>query len=402
MARNQTPSTTQATRRLLRRRWMLATALVGGVLGGSLPATAADRITWLTGPALVRQMDQPVGVAWSRTPLRDSLERLSVSVARPRRLAVMLDRRVDPGQKLDLELNDVPLREAIMQIAGHCDLGVSMFGPVVYIGPRHVTERMRTLVALRNEDVRQLPRRQQRTFMQLRPWRWNELTTPRALLGSLEKEMGISIGGLARVPHDLWPAMDLPPLSLVDRLTLLGGAFDLTFRIAPNGRSVELVSIVPPVFLERSYSYRQRGGRLPKGLVALVPQATLEIANDRLIVRGLLEDHEIVADVLQGKLVSSAGRAQNHAHPGEKVFTLVVEPQPVGPLVRQIARQLGLELIFHQAALEAAGVSLETVVSFDVQSVPLDQLLQAALKPAGMTFSRQGKTIEIRPASAGR
>jgi len=314
----------------------------------------------------------------------------------------MLDRRVDPGQKLDLKLNDVPLREVFLQIAGQFDLGVSMFGPVVYIGPRHVTERMRTLVALRNEDVHQLPRLQQRTFMQLRPWSWNELSTPRALLESLETEMGISIGGLAHVPHDLWPAMDLPPLSLVDRLTLLGGAFDLTIRIAPDGRSVELVPIVPPVYLERSYSYQQRGGRLPGELVSLVPQATLEIANNRLIVRGRLEDHEIVADFLQGKLVGRAGRAQNHAPPSEKVFTLVVEPQPVGPLVRQIARQLGLELTFNEAALDAAGLSLETVVSFDVQSVPLDQLLQAALEPAGMTFLRKGKAIEVRPAPTSR
>ncbi len=402
MARNQTTRTIQDPGRLPRRGWALAVVLMGGMLGGGFTATAADRTAWLTGPALVRQLDQPVGVVWSGAPLRDSLERLSFSVARPRRLAVMLDRRVDPGQKLDLELNDVSLRDAIMQIAGHCDLGVSLFGPVVYLGPRHVTERMRTLVALRNEDVRQLPRRQQRIFTQLRPWRWDELTTPRALLASLETETGISIGGRARVPHDLWPAMDLPPLSLVDRLTLLGGAFDLTFRIAPNGRSVEWVPIVPPVFLERSYSYPQRGGRLPKGLVELVPQATLDIANDRLIVRGRLEDHEIVTDFLQGKLVGLAGRARNHAPPGEKVFTLVVEPQPVGPLVRQIARQLGLELTFNQAALEAAGVSLETVVSFDVQSVSLDQLLQAALEPAGMTFSRRGKAVEVRPAPATR
>ena len=311
----------------------------------------------------------------------------------------MLDRRVDPGQKLDVELRNVSLREAITQVARRCDLDVSVLGPVVYLGPRTVTERLRTLAELRRGDVRELPRRRQRAFVEARPWHWDDLATPHELLAGLAEETGVAIRGRERVPHDLWPAMDLPSLSLTDRLTLLGAAFDLTFRIAPDGRSVELIPSEPAVVLQRDYPLVRRGRAITKQLANLVPDAAIRVERGRLIVRGRLEDHEIVADLLDGKSVRSVERPRGKMPAGEKVFTLTVEQQPVGPLVRQLCEQLGLDVRFDQAALDAAGISLDVIVSFRVQQVGLDELLRAALEPAGMTYTKQGGAVEVRPAS---
>ena len=58
---------------------------------------------------------------------------------------------------------------------------------------------------------------------------WDELAEPRTLLAALARENGLEIEGLDRVPHDLWPAADWPPMSLVDRLTLIAQACVLVF-----------------------------------------------------------------------------------------------------------------------------------------------------------------------------
>ena len=244
-----------------------------------------------------------------------------------------------------------------------------------------------------------MPGRRQTAFAELHSWHWDELTTPRELLAGLEADSGVTIRGRERVPHDLWPALDLPPLALTDRLTIFCSAFDLTFRIAPDGRSVELIPIEPPVVLQRSYSFAQSGRGLSRQLANLVPEAAVRIEHDQLIVRGRLEDHEVVADLLQGKPLSRAEHPSSDAPSGEKVFTLSVKQQPVGPLVRKLCQKLGLDVRFDHVALETADVSLETLVSFRVQQGTLDELFRAALEPAGLTFSRQGKVLEVRPAS---
>jgi hypothetical protein len=361
---------------------------------------AAEPIDWLTDAALAGQLERPFDGSWSGVPLRDIVMSLSTVVTHPKRLAIMLDRRVDPGQKLDLKLHNVTLREAITQVARRCDLEVSVLGPVVYLGPQTTVERLRTLAELRRLEVLELPRGRQRAFVNARPWHWNDLTTPRELIAGLTEETGVAIRGHERVPHDLWPAADLPPLALSDRLTLLGSMFDLTFRIAPDGRSVELIPVEPAVVLERSYSLAQSRRGLTKQLASVVPEAAIRVENGQLIVRGRLEDHELVADLLQGKSVRRVERRRAGAPAGEKVFTLTVKQQRVGPFIRQLCKQLGLDARFDQAALDAAGVSLDTVVSFRVQQATLDELLRAALEPAGMTFSRQGRAVEIGPTPA--
>ena len=43
-----------------------------------------------------------------------------------------------------------------------------------------------------------------------------------------------------RIPHDLWPAGNLPELSLAEQLTVLLIGFDLTFELRPEDRRLRL------------------------------------------------------------------------------------------------------------------------------------------------------------------
>ena len=175
------------------------------------------------------------------------------SLSREKRTATLLDRRVDPEQKIDAQISDVPLRAALQQIAEKHGLGVSILGSVIYVGPAEAAARLRTLAALRADDARRLPLPAARKFQRTKPMHWNDLAAPRGLLTKLAEENGLELTGLDLAPHDLWAAADLPPLSLTDRLTLIAVQFDLTFDVQSAGAGLRLAPLPRRVALTRNY-----------------------------------------------------------------------------------------------------------------------------------------------------
>jgi hypothetical protein len=350
---------------------------------------------WLTGRALETRLTAPVGVEWSHSPLREAIR----SLAQANQTAVMLDRRVDPGQPLSASFREVPLEDLLRQVAENRGLGLVRFGPLIYLGPPGFTARLRTLAAIRLEELRKLPAGTGQKFIKSQRLRWDDFAEPRKLLENLAQENGIALAGMEQVPHDLWAAADLPPLSLVDRLTLLAGQFDLTFRINTSDTTVTLVPIPANVTLVRSYP----GGRQPSQLLAkwrqTAPQSRITQEGDRIVVAGLLEDHERLTATSRPSSRPAAKSTANQE--ANQRFTVREAHGPLGTLLQQMAGRLNLDVKIDRQALQSAGVSLEQNIAFSVEDATLDELLQAALKPAGCTFRRLGKVVEVLPAKQG-
>jgi hypothetical protein len=356
-------------------------------MAAAVQARADDPpIDWLTGPALRQQLAQPIKLSWSGVPIRRGLTVL----ARSQRVAILLDRRVDPGAQLRASLQDVPLEMALERLARAERLGLSWYGPLVYFGPPEPTRRLRTLAALRSDEAKSLPAKARLPFTRQRPWQWQDFATPRKLAEQLAAEAKIELTGLEQIPHDLWAAADLPPLSWIERLTLIGNEFDLTFEFSSDGGAVRLIPVPADAVIERTYA----GGSDPEALARRwsqeAPEAEIKVADGKLVVRGAIEDHE--------RLRGEQSRAAKAAAGGVEVYTLAVREQPLGPVLEELKRRLGLELHVDEAALQAADISLNRRVSFNVEQASLDELFQAALKPAGLTFRRREKTLDIFPA----
>lgn len=366
-------------------------ALIAGLIAGGLAASgsrvarAAESDEWLTGPALRQQLAQPVKLAWTDVPLRKGLADLS----RSQRVAILLDRRVDPGTLLGESLQDVPLEIALERLARSQQLGVSWYGPLVYLGPPTAAHRLRTLAALRTSDAKSLPTKRRLPFTRQQPWRWEDFVTPRELIESLAAEAKIELSGTEQIPHDLWAAADLPPLSWVERLTLIANEFDLTFEFDSDGGRVTLIETPSQVTLERSYAAGKDPQRLLKKWAQAAPNAQLEAAGEKIIVRGTVEDHE---------MINGKSQAAKPAAGGTEVYTLAVRDQPLGPVLKELGQRLALQLHIDEPALKAADISLDRRVSFSVDKVSLDELFQAALEPAGLMFRRRDKTLDIYPA----
>jgi hypothetical protein len=218
-------------------RWLAAIATAVGVCASANFCWAAERVKWATGAELQKRLAQPVSIVWQNNPLRNAL----AGVSRSQRVAILLDRRADPGQKLDLKLTDTPLHSVLQTIADRCGLEVTRLKDVVYFGPPAAAAQLRPLSDEFAQAARRLPKTAQRKFFLSRSMAWEDLSTPRDLLTELARQNDLELVGLDRVPHDLWAAADLSPMTLVDRLSLIAVQFDLGFQIGSNGRRLELV-----------------------------------------------------------------------------------------------------------------------------------------------------------------
>lgn len=323
------------------------------MIGKVIPA--ADRTIWTTGAEIQQRLSQPIDILWSGTSLRSAIE----SLARSQQVAILIDRRIDPGQKLNLAIKDTPMELVLQAIADQHGLGVSRLGAIVYLGPMSVARRLRPATLAFGKAVRQLPTITQRRFFQSKALAWENLATPRELLAQLGRQNGIELVGLEQVPHDLWAAADLPPASLIDRLSLIAVQFDLTFKVAAGGTRLDIVPM-PDNLPEVPEQHRTASSpqMTPKPSVA-APSTSVE----RI-----------------------------------RIQRLSVQSEPLGPILRKLSDRLGLELHIDEKALEAAGISLDQRVSATIENATVDELFRQLLQSTGLKAERRRKFVEIVPA----
>ena len=305
--------------------------------GGAVLGAADNGMTWLTDAAFRRRLNQQESVLWANSPLRASLLRF----AEVQRVALLIDRRVDPDQELDLALQDVPVVGIIREAGASRNLSVSVLGSVVYLGPAASAGRLRTVAELRREEIAELGSAVNRKFVEKASLAWEDVASPREVLGRLAAENGLKMINLEKVPHDLWPAYQLPPMSLTDRLTLILHQFDMTYQVAPDGRRVAVGPLPEAVALVRDYP----GGSTPEELVEQWRAATtgceFRVVGDRVYVRGLVEAHEAIEALRNPKRHASAGRDAEAGPSGKKGLHGRRTESPPGKGARSLCSSVG-------------------------------------------------------------
>ena len=358
----------------------------------AMSALAADDAEWLTGKEYQRQLDATVCVTWVAAPLRSAIGNLSEN----QRVAVMLDRRVDPGRPVTFSSSGTTLRTLFENFARQEKLGLAIVGPVVYLGPEQTARRLATLVELRGKEIADLPADVRRRLRGDKRLDWTAPAEPRAVLGDLAKNYGIRAYQIEQaVPHDLWPTQSFPKLDFAQGLTLVLAGFDLTFEISKDGSAFRAIPMPQSPVVHREYTTGSRVSVDEYDLRKRFPRSTIQVRGSRVVVDGPVEDQQEILALL------TAGRQNNSdtADKGEQkhLYTLTVTDKPVGPLLEQLAKKhLNLEIDF------APGITDEQKqrrVSFSLTEAELDALLKTILDQVGLTYRLEGASLHVLPKS---
>jgi hypothetical protein len=335
-------------------------------------------------------------IHWQGVPLRDAAARIGGLFGD----RVFIDRRIDPATSISLDINAAAAGDVLRAIAANHGLGVSRFDKLLYLGPRAAAERLRTLAALRSDDIFRLREDLKAPLDRRRPISWPRLTEPRSLVAQFVEQRGWKLDNLEAIPHDLWPAGELPAISFAEQLTVLLVGFDLTFELQPGQKTVRIVPLKGPVAIHRRYRLPDNLADPATVLKQQLPTIEARIEGGVAAVDARLEDHERLAEWLRGR---SRARENNRATPRTKqLYTLRVQEKPVGAVLRELAQRLNWNVDIDEASIRASGHSLDARVSFSVEDVEQDVLLEALLKPAGLDFRRDGERLRIMPRTAAK
>lgn len=360
--------------------WYVLILFLGASAWTALQAAEPEPL-WLTGTARQQALNRVAGLTWAETGLRVGLSKL----AQTQRIAIWLDRRIDPDQTYTISAAEMPLGRLLQQIGERAGGEVAWLGDVAYLGPPELPARLVTTAILRQQEAAQLPAIPRGRMMQVAASAWPELTTPRELIAQWAREAQIRVRGGELLPHDLWAAGSLPPLSWTDRVCLVLAGFELTYEFAPDGSAIRLLPLPTDPVLSRTLTLSADAEKRIEPLKQRYPAVSWERQGKRLLVSGRYDHLEEIASQLRGEPVPGAVRT------GERRYTLEVMQAPAAAVLAELVRRESIEL------QSDPGVDpiLRQPISLKVTEVTLPELLDKTLHPIGVRYVLTGKHLRL-------
>lgn len=355
----------------------------------------------VSGRAFRKSLETPVaGVAWHgmalRRVLRDTGELTGIAFVR--------DRRLDPAQPVEFVATNQSRQEMLGALAKAVGVEERVVGNVVYWGPAEAARGLRTLIALREQELTQFVRPEVRAARERlkvrREVRWGDLTTPREVLERVGDGFRLRVLNPELIPHDLWEGAVLPQLTAAEMLSVVLVQFDLTFMWADDLEAIRLVPIateslaierthrVPAARREMLETWRESHGAV----------RVQEVKPGEYLVRGLVEEQEQLAELLEKGEGAGAAAATTPAMvvPIERRrFTLSITGVPAEAVMRELEKS-GIEFEFDAKTFADAGVDFKTAVSLEQMNAPPQEFFRALFEPLGLEFAISGAKVALR------
>jgi hypothetical protein len=300
---------------------------------------------WLAAAAAAAAgLDEPVRASWKATPLLEWSTRAAALADMP----VIVDRRIDPSTPITFEARGEPLRDVLAAVATAIDAEAAMLRSSIRFVPRDRRDLCERADEARERELARLPQTPRTPLRARSPWTWPEAAQPRDLVAAVVAEAGIApLEGVDGIPHDHFPAADLPALSRAEKLDLVLAHFDrrVAWRTAggaARGTIVPLDTNLPPA---RRGPPRKAGEPKPR------PPAT-------------------------------------------DVFSLRVAA-PLDDVLAALAGQFSLRLDLDLDSLRARGIAAREIVRADIRDAPRGQLLDKVLGPLGLEWRIEGERLRV-------
>ena len=366
-----------------------------GQAGSTAPR---DRVAsdFLSGPKFHAELDKAAAGSWENVDIRELLDKLAAES----RIAILLDRRVDPNARIPLEIVNRSLKEGLNEIARQLGAGLSVPENVVFIGAPTATRRLRTVIELRSAELAAkstaVPESRRIALARRQSYSWGDLQTPGEILQRIAGGNQLEIRNSELVPHDLWAGNTLPNVTAAAALSLVLIQFDLTFAWIEGGRGIELAPIPEIVVVERrSRSKGRSAADTLKMIAEQLPDLDVQLDGSELLVRGTVEEHEAVMALL------NPSTAKKPTAPGlgplrQRIFTLTYERAPVRAVMKELEKT-SIVFVYDAAALDAAGVNFDQTVDLKLNKASADEFLKALFSPLKLSFEIDNLTVKLTP-----
>lgn len=364
-------------------------------------ASGAEPIDKLSGKAFADALDRPLSGTWENVGLRE----ITSKVASAQKVSVLLDGRLDPDIELSAQAKSQTTLNVLRQLVEVQQGNAVAVGNTIYLGPAAACGRVRTLVALRGEELSDVtggaaksPTRRSFDLNKRTTIRWEDLATPQEIVRDVASKYVLKVEQIDLVPHDLWAGAALPQATAIEALSLVLNQFDLTFEWLDKGNGIRIAKASERITITRFHSP-------PRGSTAAqaaerwreaYPDAKIDIDKGRLRVVATIDEHEELdraaspTKSISKNTKPAAGKSDLRL----KRFTLTTKAS-VSALMTAIEKNAGVQFEYDAAALRKAEINLDQPVSVDVKDAPLDKLLDAVFSPLGLRHELVGANVRL-------
>ena len=385
-------------------RWPLLATFIWIGAGQSFAAdeTAKPaRLKFATGEPFRRAIGEAISGDWDHVSLRTIVH----AIEEARHVAILPDRRLDPTAELRVSAAVEPLGDFLERLAVGSRGSATVVGHTVYLGPLEATAKLRTLVALRIQELKgKAAAADARRIEQTRDtFRWDDLDAPADILRRISDEYGVKVEGIELIPHDLWAGAVLPETSVIEALSLVLIQFDLTFAWMDRGKAVRIEHLPERVEIELPHD-PPRGVPADTALAAWkekLPDLEARVEKGKVVVTGTWEQHELVERIRRGATVPEKSvRSEPPLPPlDHQRYTGTILNKPASDILKDLGTRKRGELKFEYDAdeLKSAGINLETLVSLELKNAKIEEFLKGIFDPLGVSFEIVERTVKLKP-----
>ncbi len=331
-----------------------------------------------------------ISVSWKNRQLRDGIQSLS----RHYGISIILDRRVNPNQLLNLNIKDTSLINVLKKTGETCRASLSILPGAIYIGPENVSSSLRSLIFVKQLQIEEF---KNGTFSTRKiSIQWNDLDQPRKIFEKVAREFQITISNLDLIPHDLWTSGSLSGVSFSEIASIILIQYDLTYKWNQKN-NITLVPVFYPVSISKSYKITRK--QLKK-IVPVFQQDSnfpkIDIQNRIVSFKGFIEQHEKFDNRLIGKKLKNPVNDNKPISLDRRQFTLKLKAGSAIILIN-LLRKNGIPIEYDEDAFESASIDLNEKIEVDLKKASINELLDSFCKPLNIEYKIRDNIIYLVP-----
>ncbi len=354
---------------------LLAVAVV--VFGGA--TTDDNQMRWRQGTDLSKAALVEIRGRWVDAPLRGLVEQ----VGRSRRIPVFVDRRVDPNITVTFSAAGVNWEQFLHQVGKQHGFGFCRLEGIYYFGPVRTAARLPSQFQKLKAWVAK-NRTYSANWLQATKLDWKQLASPQLMFQEIASQLDLEWVG-PQIPHDLWPATNLPEVSVLLKSVLLTVGFDKWFLISKSGKKLKLIPFPETEAVEYKVRMGKPSSNLLRNLRARFPRVRFDQAGKTVTLEGELDPVvEAIGAVVKAQVVLAGKRVP------DATFTAEFAGQR-GSVLASVAQQLGLSLNFENQIRPV----LNQHVTFSVVDETAESIVTKALQGTGLKFRMNIDSLEV-------